>query len=326
MAKEEEEVVDRGDVYIPEDEDPKDEDYEELEVEDDEEEDDESDEDSEDDDESDEDEEGEEDEEDDEEEEDDDDRGNRIPRGRLNKVLRQRDEERELRLEQQQRMAWLEKQLESLIQKETKQQAPAEPEPEPYDFDSKEEQYIELILQGETKQATALRKEINKARDAEYKRQVSAAKEAAAEDAVNKAESSRDEERFQMLLEDITEEYAFLDDESDDYNEKAVRMANNLMASYIQDGKSKSMALKMAVEDILPFFEKKEEVKAPVSKRKTEARRKAAKASNQQPPSAKGVKGKKQREFDISDVEKMTERQFNELSAREKAKLRGDLV
>lgn len=337
MAKEEEELVDRGDVYLPEghDEDPADEDYEELEGtdEDEEEDEDESDEDSEDDDESDEDEEdeeGKEDEEDDddEEEEDDDNRGNKIPRARLNQVLRQRDEERELRREQSARMEWLEKQLESLIQKETRQAAPKEPEPDPYDFDSAEEQYIELILQGETKQATALRKEINKARDVEYDRQVKAAKEAAAEDAVNKAESSRDEERFQMLLEDITEEYAFLDDQSDDYNEKAVRMANNLMASYIQDGKSKSMALKMAVEDILPYFEKpKQEEETPKpSKRKTEARRKAAKASSQQPPSSKGVKGKKQRDFDAGDIERMSEKQFKELTAREKAKLRGDIL
>lgn len=347
MAKEEEEYVDRGDVVTDpdleeelDDEEVTDLDEEELEDEDsdgegdqDDDDDDDSDEsDDSDDDSDDEVEEDEEDEEDDEEDEvadDDDDRGNRIPRGRLNKVLRQRDEERELRQEQAARMEWLEKQLESMIQGQTVKKEADTPEPDPYDFDSAEEQYIEHILAGETKEAIALRKQITEARNTEYQQQVKVAKEAAAEEAFSKAESTRDEERFQMLLEDITEEYSFFDDDSDDYNEKAVRMANNLMATYLHDGKSKSMALKLAVEDIIPYFETREDekpVKRKAVKRKTQARRKAAKASNQQPPATRGVRGKREKGFDAADIANMPEKEFAKLTAREKAKARGDLL
>lgn len=334
MAKEEEIIEDRGDAYLPDD-DESDGGYEEVEEELEDEEDEEESDAEEDEESSEEDEDDSEDEEsDDEEDEDEDDgeddedsKGNRIPRSRLNQVLRQRDAEREARAADRTRIEWLEKQLESMITTKTppKQE---EPEPEPYDFDAAEEAYIEHILQGETKEAAKLRREINKAHDEEYKRQVTSARQSAAEEAVSKAEASRDEERFQMLLEDIVDEYDFLDDTSKAYNEKAVRMANNLMASYMQEGRNKTTSLKMAVEDIIPLFEKKKkgEEKPTTPKRTVEARRKAAKASNQQPPSSKSKGGKEVRNFDAKDIERMSEKQYASLTAREKARLRGDVV
>lgn len=331
MPKADEEVIDRGDIYLPDEEDEivddLDDDDEDLDDEDEELE-----------------EEEDEDLEEEEEEgpnEDDEDEGSdededpvkeediKIPKSRLDQVLRQRDRERSIRENQDSKIEWLEKQLETLISTQrTKESEIKVPEVE-YDFDTAENNYIEFVLQGDVKEAAALRREIDKARDQLYAKQVIAAKEDAAMEALNKAESSRDEERFQIMLEDITAEYDFLDDESENYNEKAVKMANNLMASYIQEGKSKSLALKLAVEDILPFYEKKEEkeVKTKLaSKRKIDARRKAAKASSQQPPSSKSVKGKRTREINPSDISKMTEKQYRELSAKEKARLRGDIL
>lgn len=323
MSKKEE-YEDRGDVFEPED----DKDYEDIEMdeEEDEEEDseeteDESEDESEDeegDDDSDED----EDEESEDDEEDDDDgeeEEQRIPKGRLNQVLRQRDEERE-------RVKWLEQQLEVLIKGRTDPEEEYEEEesgPPEYDFDAAEGKYIELILEGEVKEATALRKEINKARDELYNWQIETARKAAKEDAVTETSNSLDEARFNTMLQGFVEEYAFFNDQSDAYNERAVVMANKLMASYLAEGKTKSQALKAAVEDIVPLFDKPKSTKTKADERTKEARRKAAKASKSQPPK---ITGKSKGTRDLKAVDITSEKVFNTLSAKEKAKLRGDFV
>lgn len=338
MSKEDEEVVeDRGDLVEPiEDEeldeeeveelDDEDEDEEDEEVGDDEEEEDEdevaSDEDEEDDEEDDEDGEDEDDQEEDEAGED----TQRIPKSRLDQVIKQREEERE-------RSAWLQEQLEAMIQRQTVQEEEAEEEepvaPE-YDFDTAESKYIELILEGESDKATALRREISDARSAEYQFQIESVRKAATNDAVDRTTNSLDEQRFQTLLSGYVSEYDFLNDESDSYNAKAVTMANKLMASYLAEGELKSEALKKAVDDITPLYAPaKKSAKATVDKgavRKKAARRKAAKASRSQPPRSKGKTGKVKRSLDSVDVEKMSDRDWDTLTNREKAKLRGDIV
>ena len=328
MSKEEE-YEDRGDVFITEEEDDEVEELDSLdEDEDDESEDDDQDDsdDSDDDDDEYEDD-GEDDSEDDdadesedEDDSDDEDSEQRIPKGRLNQVLRQRDEERE-------RVRWLEDQLEVLIRgrgedvsEESEEEDTAPPE---YDFDEAESKYIELILEGEVKDATALRKEINKARDELYNYQIETARKSAKNDAVTETSNSLDEARFNTMLHGYVEEFDFLNDQSKAYNEKAVVMANKLMASYMAEGKTKSQALKAAVEDVTPLFEKKKVEKTVTSDRTKIARKKAARASKAQPPVVKG-KGKTTRELKPSDI--TSEKVFNSLTAKEKAKLRGDFV
>ena len=343
-----EELEDRGDDFVPpgmETEDPEDEEFEDLDdIDEDEDEDpdsDDEDQDSDDDDddedqddpdedsddESDDDDE-EEDEEDPEDDEDDDEE-QRIPKGRLNQVLRQRDEEREHR-------KWLEEQLETLIKAQGKADQEQEEEdegPPDYDFDAAEERYIELVLEGSVKDASKLRKEINAASQEVYEYQIESAKKAAKSEAVTETTSSLDEVRFNSLIGQYQEEHPFLDDESDAYNGQAVAMTNKLMGSYMAEGKTKSQALTAAVNDIVPLFEKAEDPAPKVKKgkkkaevRKRTARKKAAKASRQQPPDTKGAKGKQNRKFTADDVAKMPEKVFNSLTQKEKAKLRGDIL
>ena len=331
MSKKEEldELEDRGDVFVPENDDDYDEndtEDEELDLEEEDQEDLEDDEsedseetesdDLEDDSEEDEDSDESEDDEDDDEEEDE----QRIPKGRLNQVLRQRDEERD-------RVRWLEEQLEVLIRGRGEDDSEDEGEedsgPPEYDFDEAEAKYIELILEGEVKDATTLRKEINKARDELYNYQIETARKSAKNDAVTETSNSLDEARFNTLLTNYVEEFDFLDDKSKAYNEKAVVMANKLMASYMAEGKTKSQALKAAVEDVTPLFEKKRVESTSTSDRTKTARKKAARASKAQPPVVKG-KGKTTRELKPSDI--TSEKIFNSLTAKEKAKLRGDFV
>ncbi|MBT8449255.1 MAG: hypothetical protein KJO69_06170 [Gammaproteobacteria bacterium] len=256
-----------------------------------------------------------------------DEEGQRIPKSRLDQVIKQREEERERNL-------WLQEQLEAMIQRQTAVEEKVEEEvdegPPDYDFDEAEGKYIELILEGEVKDATMLRREINKAREEVYNYQIESVRKNVTSEAVDKTTQSLDEQRFNGLLTSYVEQYDFLNDESDAYNAKAVTMANKLMASYLQEGKRKSEALKLAVDDILPFYnEEKPEVKPKANTataRKKQARKKAAKASQSQPPASKGRTGKTARSLDSIDIAKMSDKDYNSLTARERAKLRGDIV
>ena len=83
--------------------------------------------------------------------------------------------------------------------------------PPEYDFDEAEAKYIELILEGEVKDATTLR-EINKARDELYNYQIETARKSAKNDAVTETSNSLDEARFNTLLTSYVEEFDFLND------------------------------------------------------------------------------------------------------------------
>lgn len=318
MAKEDEEVLDRGDEF-----DPTDEELDELEdqdnveyessVEDDEEEYEDEDEDQEDA-EDDEDEDEDEDEEDEEEPEEE-----RIPRSRLNQVIKQRNEERE-------RTKWLEQQLEKVLNSQTapkKEEAPQAPAEPPYNYEEKEAQYIELILDGETAKAIKLRSEIDAARAKDFQKMLAEQSETTMSQTSKKLE----DERFNDLVSAFEEEYSFLDASSDDYNEEAVETINRLMGGYMAEGTSREKALALAVDKMLPFYTKAPAKEALGTKKKSEKatadKKRNAKASRQQPPRSPG---RKTRDVDPSALRPSTlsEKQFNQLSDREKRILRGD--
>jgi hypothetical protein len=262
-----------------------------------------------------------EDEEEDEDEEVDED-GNKVPLARLNKVIDQRNQERE-------RTARLEQQIERLIdQVASPKEAPVKVEPEEvYDFDVAESQYIEHILEGETEKAAKLRRQIDKERDKEVKKLVSEAKSSATEEAVTRTTAGLEEDRFNTLVATYEEKYTFLNADEEDYNEEAVDTVNALMNGFMKD-MSKSKALKKAVDRIANMYEKAPEKPKLGGKGrkldKTADRKRNAKVSQKQPPKTKG-KGTKGRDLDSLDVSELTEEQFNNLSAKEKAILRGDL-
>ena len=259
------------------------------------------------------------------EEEDEADGNARIPRSRLNQVIQQREEEKA-------RSAWLEEQLETLI-KQRQEPEPEKVADEPvstYDFDEAEEKYIELILEGSVKEARQVRKEINVEHETIREHQMAVAQKQATENAQVAASSSVEESKFQDFVEDTFSDKSYLDDTSDDYNERAVKMANSLMSSYVADGMDRISALDQAVKDITPLFEEDASPKPVLGKKKASARtktarKKALKASEQQPQTTeRKSSGKGARDLDALDVGKMTDRAFNSLTAKEKAVLRGD--
>lgn len=239
-----------------------------------------------------------------------------IPKRRFDQVIAQREQERE-------RVRWLEDQLEKLIDQKKPDVKEEVPVPT-YDFDTAEEKYVELLLEGETKQAASLRKEINKARDEYTTYQINQIKESLSSEVVNSSKAAADQSKFDSLVENYENKYPYLDHESDSYDEEAVDMVNTLLSGYVSKGLSKSEALTKAVKGVSRHFG--EPVKGRKLGNDSTNRRSKVKAARQQP--AKSGSNSRVRNRNTSDLDfnRMSEKEFNSLSERELKIARGDVV
>lgn len=244
----------------------------------------------------------------------------RIPKSRLDEVIAQREDARERNL-------WLEAQLEKLInQSQQSVQAKAiEPE-QTYDFAKAEEDYVSLVIEGEIGKAAQLRAKIDSERQKEFKRLISDIKESSAEESKKASSDIIEQQRFDTLIENFESKYKFLNTESKEYNEEAVDTVNTLLAGYVAAGKSKSEGLRLAVQKVAPLYEKeviKDTKQSLGNKRKVEAGKKAAKASVSQPSKTKSTSTRAS-DAEVTNVSKMSERDFSKLTEKEKRILRGD--
>lgn len=241
----------------------------------------------------------------------------KIPKSRLDEVIRQREEAKE-------RSLWLEAQLEKLINNQQRSPEPTKPAEPSYNFDEAEEKYVNLIIEGETQKASKLRAEIDRARQNELKELIAEITEKATSRAKSESATVLAEEKFQDLVVNFENKYKFLDADADDYNEEAVDTVNTLLAGYVAAGKSKAEGLKLAVNKVAPLYVKAAETKQSLgNKRKVEAGKKAAQAANSQPLKTKSV-STRQVDKETVNVSKMSEREFNQLTEKEKRILRGD--
>jgi len=241
-----------------------------------------------------------------------------IPISRLNEVIAQREAEKE-------RSLWLEEQLEKLInQKSTPQPVVAEVKKEEYNFSEAEESYATLLIEGETTKAASLRNVIESERKKELVALIKQVEESSSEKATNSSKIEIESARFDSLITKFESEHTFLDADSDDYNDEAVDTVNTLLAGYVASGKTKSQALRLAVNKVSPMYEEKEEVKPSLgNKKKVAARKKAAKASNTQPPASVGKRGTNTDKSEV-DISKLSEKAFRDLTVKERKILRGD--
>jgi len=245
-----------------------------------------------------------------------------VPKARLEREKRKADELRE-------RSLWLEEQLEKLIDLNNKNQAAPSKPTEPivtFDFDQAEENYATLLIEGEAVKASALRRQIDNERQKEFKALIQSIKDTSVKEATDKINQSTETTSFQTLITTFEEQYKFLDSEADEYNEEAVDTVNTLLAGYVAAGKTKVEALKLAVGKVVPMFTKTEATTKKTGlggKRAVEARKKAAQAANSQPTKTKSTT-KTDVDTGKLNISKMSERDFNKLTAKELALLRGD--
>lgn len=238
----------------------------------------------------------------------------KIPKARLDEVVRQREEARD-------RVSWLEEQLEKLISNQTKKETKTT-EPT-YDFDLAEETYINLIIEGDVAKASKLRQEINAKQREHYQTLLSEIEDKATSKAKGESSAYIEHEKFVTAISNMESKYPYLDADSKQYNEEAVDTVNTLLAGYIAAGKTKIEALALAVKKVVPMYEQKSTKSTLGSQRKTEAGKKAAQAAKQQPTKTKSTSTKSV-DMDVVNVAKMSERDFKKLSAKEKSILRGD--
>ena len=240
----------------------------------------------------------------------------RIPKSRLDQVLAQRDQERE-------RTQWLEDQLEKMIDKGPAQQETVEPEVDPFDYDAAEVKYGELLLEGESGKAAQVRNLINRSRQEDMEAMIAKITTDVTTKANTHSTETVETSKFNDLVESYEGLYPFLDSNSEEHDEGKVEMVNTLLAGYVAQGKSKRDALKLAVKTVVPNKPAKKEKAALGNSRAKESRKKKADTSNRQPPKTRSSK-MKSADLDEVIVSKLSERDYNRLSMRERKILRGD--
>jgi hypothetical protein len=242
----------------------------------------------------------------------------RIPKSRFDDVNKRMKDATERNL-------WLEEQLEKLINQasQQKQQAPDAPPAPTYDYDAAEESYISLIIEGEIAKASRLRNEINAYRQKDLQLLIKGIEDKTAEKAQSQSSLLMEKERFESSINNMESKYPFLNHKDKAYNEEAVETVNTLLAGYIAAGKGKVESLQLAIKKVLPLYEKRGTTKTVGEQRKIEAGKKASQAARQQPAKTK-TSGTKTSDMGKVDINRISERDFAKLTAKEKSILRGD--
>lgn len=239
-----------------------------------------------------------------------------IPKARFNEV-------NEARKEAEARAEALQRELDALkMQPATapapSAAAPAAPAAPEFDVDAAEQKYIELLMEGETAEATKLRSQINRHVAAEAAQQaIAIQREAAAK------------VDLQTVADKAVSDWPYLEtpDGAD-----ALDLIKASRDSYIARGMAPAKALQLAVDKIAPKFApdpeltppKVDGVKTPVDTRTANAIARGTKAAEAQPPVVQAGIGNRATAGTV-DVANLTDEQFDALSEQEKAKARGDI-
>jgi hypothetical protein len=195
-----------------------------------------------------------------------------------------------------------------------------EPEPE-FDFDSKEADYMEAVLDGETDKAKAVRKEI---RNEERK---AMAKELR-QDIHNTTNVTKQHLDLDVAVADMVESYPVLDSKSDEADADLIAEANELMGMYAEKGMAQADALRKAVRMTLAssmpeLLQPKAVESKPTAKKRTTDVKQKLEAANKQPAKLAGESAAT-RGNDVVDISTMTDADFDKLSDAQMKRLRGD--
>lgn len=250
-----------------------------------------------------------------------------IPKGRLNKALKARDEEREARIRAEERARLLEEQIRG-------QGGKKEDETPAVDLKALRKQRMEAMMEGDIEKATELEEQI----ETEIRR-------AAREDAVAEVTAATARQQFAEAVADVIEAYPFFDSKSKEANSDAIEQVVALRNQYINKGDSPAAALRRAAEKVGPLYESKskkatkgrdeeeddeqEEEGRPskkrVSLRERLALKRNADAARRQPAALKGGVGERATATKIN-VAEMDEDEYDKLPEKMKRQLRGDDV
>jgi len=237
---------------------------------------------------------------------------NRIPQSRFNEV-------NERRKAAEQRARELEQRLQSHDPSKAVQ----------FDFEAKEAEYMEAVLDGRTKEASAIRQEIRAAEQTAFT-------EMAKRQAEQARESTKAELEFESTVRELNQQYPTFDPESESYSQDLVDEVLEMQSGFVSRGYSPAAAVKRAAMYVARFHgldnppeeesrglsEAKEAPEPkPRRQKKTNVKQKLEQAAKQ-PPKQQGKSSKEEAPAKLDD---MTEDEFDALPEATKARLRGDV-
>lgn len=201
--------------------------------------------------------------------------------------------------------------------------------PEEYDFDAKELEYQQLVLDGEPEKAVALRKEIRSAEKAQTTWELE-------QKMGQTVQQSQAEVALQKAAEEMETKYPVFDQNSSEFNQDYTNEVVELRDAFIVSGYDAVDALGRAVRYVVKDHgigaSGEAEQKPALAEAKPEqtAKKKATvakklKAAEAQPPELEG-EGSSSRGENVVDLTKISEDEFNALPEATIRRLRGDIV
>lgn len=235
-----------------------------------------------------------------------------VPKSRLDEVLAKQKA--------------LQKQLDDLMA--AKEQV--ENAPDQYDFAEKEIEYQNLVLDGESQKAAALRAEIRQAERAQLEYELSQKME-------QKVTQNQQMTALQQAAADLEANFPVFDRTSSDYSEEYTQEVIDLRDAFIVKGENAVAALSKAAKYVIKEYGLDSSGEAPslankaapkqadeVAKKRAEVSRKL-KAAASQPPELPGESSAARGER-AADLSTMTEDEFNALPEATLKRLRGDIL
>tara|TARA_R110002020_G_scaffold475611_1_gene711334 strand:- start:18398 stop:19456 length:1059 start_codon:yes stop_codon:yes gene_type:complete len=215
------------------------------------------------------------------------------------------------------------KALQKQLDEQTQAQVQAQAEAPQYDFDAKELEYQQLVLDAEPEKATALRQEIRQAEKEtmmfEMQQQMG-----------QTVQQNQEAVQLQATAKIIQEQYPVLDEDSAEFNQEIANEVVELRDAFIVQGYQAADALTKATSYVIktpePVAQEAPQTKSNVEtiqKKKTAAVKKKIEASQAQPPELKG-QGNAERGEGTLDVDALSEDEFNALPQETLRRLRGD--
>ena len=207
--------------------------------------------------------------------------------------------------------------------------AKSEEAPEAYDFDAKEVEYQNMVLDGESDKAVALRREIRKAERAELEFEMR-------QEMSQTVNQDRQMNALQQAANAMEEAYPVFNRNSESYNEEYTNEVVELRDMFMQRGYEAVDALSKAVKYVVKDYDLGDSTQESTSLagqvRKTDelAKKRALvskklQAAEAQPPELPGESSALHGEKAL-DVSAMTEEEFNALPEATLKRLRGDII
>jgi len=231
-----------------------------------------------------------------------------VPKSRLDEVLAKNKE--------------MQKIIQDMEEKPAEDSAPA------YDFVSKEKEYQDLVLEGETDKAAQLREEIRTAERAELLSEVQSKMG-------QTVQQDRESRELQQKASEIMEVFPIFDEKSKSFDEKLTNEVMELRDAFIYQGYGAADSLAKATE--VTLLSKKPELlqgdgtaaadPAPklsqaVQEKKAKANvSKKVQASQSQPPEMKGESTKNKK---VVDINTLSDDEFGALPEETLRRMRGD--